>query len=870
MVFRSVVAALLLWFVPCIGSTVLAVSQPHLIELDTHQIAEHKPAYVSERHGLSIRPELLSQGGGTARLIDQREFAFLPDDIERRGEGRFTWRGRIRDAVGEMGSATLTVHDNHIRGTLILDRVRYQLSTGSRGEYWLDRIDPGSIPEMHPPGWPKVPEGEPAHLPETPPVLADDDEPPVTDVIVFYTRSAINFYNDEADMRLAIRNAVDNNNTALINSEVDGRVRLVGVFPTEYEETGTGSNALGYGRSNGHIQGLRNDYSADLVAMITSDTDVCGVAWLLTSYNPNWGFGVSMTSATPGCLGGQTFAHELGHNMGLHHDPANASAPGSLIEPFAYGHFMDQEFRTIMSYSNQCSTHWTCPRIDHFSSPDVDDPSSGLPTGTADRNNAEVLRRSMPYVAQWRQQPAGFEEALGEPVAEYAVGGDNPWVVQDRITYQGGPAALSGPAFTSENSLLEMSNLEPAAHDMGFRARATVDDSDGELRVYADSELLEAFSELPNEWVMQTVSVPEDTETVRWVWRAADSTASPESVGMVLLSGIDRGEMGEKALSGQVVNAVGDPVESVEVVARNSVGDALNRFVPSDDAGSFQFSVSHLADYPPEVLQLSGLGVVEDTISLEFHDCNEANGSCELTVVGEPRMIGGNVEGLLDGESVTVTLMENHEVLTQTVTADSQGIAGFSFDADALFEYGSITVDATGYSLGSDPIDGVSVRESDAMDMAISLSTQAPVLLAVDSNAEKQSISVTVTLDAGERESTVTLTKGSGENATVLTETVVPDGPGEQSVSFELSGLDCNATYEFDIEVVNDHEQSDVSSESASTADCSGSGGDSGGDADSDSGSSCSLNPGARPDPLLGLLLLLAFAGLLRRRGFES
>jgi hypothetical protein len=93
------------------------------------------------------------------------------------------------------------------------------------------------------------------------------------------------------------------------------------------------------------------------------------------------------------CAGGYlSYAHEVGHNQGLHHDPANAS--GTPSYSYAYG-FQDPSgaFRTVMSYGG-------ATRVQQFSNPNVF--YGDRPTGTANQNNALALNRTAATVASFR------------------------------------------------------------------------------------------------------------------------------------------------------------------------------------------------------------------------------------------------------------------------------------------------------------------------------------------------------------------------------------------------------------------------------------------------------------------------------------
>jgi hypothetical protein len=85
--------------------------------------------------------------------------------------------------------------------------------------------------------------------------------------------------------------------------------------------------------------------------------------------------------------------------MGFEHDPANGISPASASYPYAFGHFVDGTFRTVMSYSNQCTSY--CARVPHFSNPAVTE--QGLPTGIADaRDNHRAGDLTAPIVANFR------------------------------------------------------------------------------------------------------------------------------------------------------------------------------------------------------------------------------------------------------------------------------------------------------------------------------------------------------------------------------------------------------------------------------------------------------------------------------------
>jgi hypothetical protein len=120
----------------------------------------------------------------------------------------------------------------------------------------------------------------------------------------------------------------------------------------------------------------------------------CGIAYIMPappriSFS-SWAFNIVDQSCATGYL---SYAHEVGHNQGLAHDPSNASG-ATPSYPYAYG-YQDPggAFRTVLSYGG-------AQRVPYFSNPNV--LYGGRVTGTASQNNAAALNLTAPIVAQFR------------------------------------------------------------------------------------------------------------------------------------------------------------------------------------------------------------------------------------------------------------------------------------------------------------------------------------------------------------------------------------------------------------------------------------------------------------------------------------
>lgn len=227
------------------------------------------------------------------------------------------------------------------------------------------------------------------------------DPPDRVDVLVLFTTAAAQTLGGAAQARVFAQQAVDSANAAYQNSALDLRFRLAGSEVIAYTETNPPNSSadLSWLRGNAEVAALRNRYSADMVGLITEPGSGCGVGYVMR--NPGAGFAGSAFQVTRrSCaIGNLTYAHEHGHNLGLEHDPANGTAPASASFPYAFGHFVDGSYRTVMSYSSPCTQG--CTRRPYFSNPEVI--FSGAATGIAEeRDNARVLAQTFPITADFR------------------------------------------------------------------------------------------------------------------------------------------------------------------------------------------------------------------------------------------------------------------------------------------------------------------------------------------------------------------------------------------------------------------------------------------------------------------------------------
>jgi hypothetical protein len=147
------------------------------------------------------------------------------------------------------------------------------------------------------------------------------------------------------------------------------------------------------------------------VVFLIADQTFCGEAWLpttISSANDGLGFAVVAWNCA---VGNHSFAHELGHNMGAHHDPYVDPGPGIL--PFEFGHGISHigvdgpsSWRTVMAYNNECFNDFPadggCVRVQYFSNPNLNYSDGNAMGDAAERDNALVLNLSANAVSNYR------------------------------------------------------------------------------------------------------------------------------------------------------------------------------------------------------------------------------------------------------------------------------------------------------------------------------------------------------------------------------------------------------------------------------------------------------------------------------------
>lgn len=346
---------------------------------------------------------------GRGRMVAQRKQQKVTVD------GRsVTWLGNVEGAEG--GLISITQRDDLISGFIDDGRRYWVIESGGKGLYNLFEIDTSLTPPPAPPVAPGS--GTTNEAPEAGDTQAATSTV-VQDILVVYTPEVTSRYGSKSQAELAITNYVAAINQSYSNSQVNIQLNLVGMAQTAQSQSGSMDITLTRLRSTSdgfydEIHGLRDDLAADLVAMLTTERQYCGIGYLnWPQYAGEDSYAFSVTSAYLGyaCLP-LTLGHEVGHNQGLCHNREETGC-ASPAYPYGYGFRICGNFMTIMSYP--CGSE---SRIYHFANPNVS--YLGTPTGVAHsvdpENSAEAARAlgdSALDVAAWRDS---CTEIL-EPVA---------------------------------------------------------------------------------------------------------------------------------------------------------------------------------------------------------------------------------------------------------------------------------------------------------------------------------------------------------------------------------------------------------------------------------------------------------------------
>lgn len=257
----------------------------------------------------------------------------------------FRISGSLEDQA--FGSIVLAVQGTTVSGTVRTASEIFQIRTLTDNTYIVTQMNPAEFAR----------EAEPSRQTTRPnPDPPSRDGGSTIDMLVAYTTAALELEGGRQQMETLIGSLEEETNRAFTQSGVQARLRVVGVTEVDFQRTDPQDDELAF--------------------------------------------------AISGTLCNLSFAHEIGHLMGLDHDLYSINirrrGPRGAFS-FSHGYVNPAElWRTIMAYPDACQpVH--CPRLPIFSNPRRSHPNTGSPLGDpVAADAARSLNQTIHHVASFR------------------------------------------------------------------------------------------------------------------------------------------------------------------------------------------------------------------------------------------------------------------------------------------------------------------------------------------------------------------------------------------------------------------------------------------------------------------------------------
>ncbi|KAJ1436610.1 hypothetical protein B484DRAFT_445580 [Ochromonadaceae sp. CCMP2298] len=224
--------------------------------------------------------------------------------------------------------------------------------------------------------------------------------------MVLFTNEAYDYFNNDFDSVQAFADlGVQMTNDAYANSNISLRMRLVraakivsNTFVESDFSTDLGRlQSLSDGYMDDDISNYRAAVGADAVILVTSDAQYCGLGYLWATST----LAYSLISVY--CP--QSLSHEVGHNVGAHHDRGTVGSTDYTT--YNYGYCWDTSAttcsRSVLAYAG-CTTdngQSGCPRAFYFSSPSITNGALTRTTGISTSDNARVHNERATTITNW-------------------------------------------------------------------------------------------------------------------------------------------------------------------------------------------------------------------------------------------------------------------------------------------------------------------------------------------------------------------------------------------------------------------------------------------------------------------------------------
>ena len=321
------------------------------------------------------------------------------------GEGQ-TWHGLVRGKPATFTRVGGRVHgDFHVgldHYTLSSERGRTVLALSSRQSIRRDVETPAPASASAMP------------VPHAAPKAANASVE--IRILVAHTDAALAASGSSADLTSAAQFMVEQMNAIFARSvAAEIRFTLAGLQRVAYADGIDSDVALQQLSNDADVAATRDALGADIVVLLVEHTDFSGRAYMPNTLHVGNAVVAFAVVARSYGLTDYTFAHEVGHVMGLDHGGGGVSG-GAF--PWGQGHvgYVDsaagypEGFVTVMANIGLCGGSPPCHYVPYFSNPELTDPEPpvrGRALGEIDlADSARALRDAAATIAQYRDDPA--------------------------------------------------------------------------------------------------------------------------------------------------------------------------------------------------------------------------------------------------------------------------------------------------------------------------------------------------------------------------------------------------------------------------------------------------------------------------------
>ena len=452
-----------------------------------------EPRILRERR-VDLDPSLLDAPTSAQRL----QLDLFPDvlytavlDRFTRSETGVTWTWTGRLAGVPLSSAVFVAVDGAMAGHVSSPLGEFVLTRDGAGGYVIQQVAPDAFlledDAVIPPVGLRDDTG--GILPPEAQSGPADARSAIVDVLVAYTTPAAAWVGGAAQMAANIQVMVTLADTAL-RAAGTGGLRLAGMVEVDFAASSDSGETLGalQNPSDGVLDSLhdtREQVRADVVTLVMGFSDFnCGRGYYSVRNGDAGNRAYAFNVVSQGCTTSLTFAHEVGHNLGLAHDWYVTTSGGFRRSSKGYVS-VPERFRTIMAVGGHCSDSGVrCTRITAFSNPR--NSHGGFPTGVS-------IGTSLSCTVGNLNNPPCDADAV-DTLAETASLVAAYWY-RDRARLDGGQRLFAGHSLQVEGAACQLlfqtdGNLVAYAENVAYWNAGTVDATGGAAVLQTDGNLV--------------------------------------------------------------------------------------------------------------------------------------------------------------------------------------------------------------------------------------------------------------------------------------------------------------------------------------------------------------------------------------------